>query len=279
MVGYNLDRKMTLRSVWLAAGACLVVAIGAPTGGRAATRTIANPGISTGLAAGSCPRGQLSDDGTCVRADEGDDFGAGEAEPNAHHDRSGRYVVYDQIPRRPDRPADYDAYRYPIPAGLAHGRHVISGYDLDLPDERQRRGVKMHAVGHGGVDLPGVKGTAIATVVLDHQEGDARVVFVGSLFGNTVITLHTLREANGPRDYVLIWGHLDAPAPGLEKGRVLREGETLGTVGDSGSPELVHLHLEARRVREGRDAMKLVGGEAILDASIVCDPRNVLPLR
>jgi murein DD-endopeptidase MepM/ murein hydrolase activator NlpD len=257
----------------------MVLVIGVPIGGSRAARLVASPVLVDARAPSTCPRGTLPDEGTCVRATEGDDFVVGDAEPNAHHERSGRYVVYDQIPRRPDRPADYDAYRYPIPAGLPNGHHVISGYDLDKPDERQRRGAKMHAVGHGGVDLPQTKGSPISMIALDHQEGDARVVFVGSLFGNTVITLHTLHEATGPRDYVLVWGHLDAPAPGLEKGRVLREGETLGTVGDSGSPELVHLHLEARRVREGRDAMKLVGGEAILDASIVCDPRNVLPLR
>jgi len=45
----------------------------------------------------------------------------------------------------------------------------------------------------------------------------------------------------------------------------------------------VHLHWEARRVREGVDARAKVklGGGALLadDVSVVCDPRNVLPLR
>ena len=58
----------------------------------------------------------------------------------------------------------------------------------------------------------------------------------------------------------------------------------MGVVGDTGSPELVHLHLEVRRVREGVDAMKRAArtGPADLlanDVSVVCDPRNVLPLK
>lgn len=274
-----------MRGTWLLAGSFVAAVLAVPAGIRssgASPRVLASPTLAgVGLAA-PCPRGAVPDLDVCVRASDDDGFSTGEVSPNAHHERSGRLVTYDQIPRRPDRPADYDAYRYPIPAGLAGGHSVISGYDLDKPDERQRRGRTLHAVGHGGVDLPQAKGTPIAMIALDHQEGDATVVFVGALFGNTVITRHTLREAGGPREYLLLFGHLDAPAPGLERGKIVREGEVIGTVGDSGSPELVHLHLEARRLREGRDAEKTSaseGGEALLDASIVCDPRNVLPLR
>ncbi|MDP9035572.1 MAG: hypothetical protein M3O50_12270, partial [Myxococcota bacterium] len=67
-----------------------------------------------------CPAGTLPDEQTCVRLP--DDDGAGPdtspeaaASSNGHHEKgSGRWVVYDQIPRRPDRPEDYDAYRYPV---------------------------------------------------------------------------------------------------------------------------------------------------------------------
>jgi hypothetical protein len=45
----------------------------------------------------------------------------------------------------------------------------------------------------------------------------------------------------------------------------------------------VHLHLEARRVREGVDVTRMgaLGPGAMIDndSSVVCDPRNVLPLR
>ncbi len=231
-----------------------------------------------------CPAGQFPDGNACVTIGETDETSDAPVLPNAHHVKSGAWVVYDQIGRRPDRPESYDAYRYPIPPGLPNGKSVISGYDLDRPDQAQRRGRTLKAVGHGGVDLPQAKGTRIEMITLDHQQGEAEVLFVGPLFGNTVVTLHTLREGGQLRDYLLLFGHLDGPAPGLTKGQVLREGELVGFVGDTGSPELVHLHLEARRVREGVDVRSLntAGAGAILLAdptSVVCDPRNVLPLR
>src|SRR5579859_3192169 len=93
---------------------------------------------------GPCPKGTLPDGTVCVHLPTEDD-----AEPdalvsaNAHRERSGRWAVYDQIPRRPERPADYDAYRYPVPPGLPGGHSVVSGYDLDRPDEAQRRGWRL----------------------------------------------------------------------------------------------------------------------------------------
>lgn len=232
-----------------------------------------------------CPAGTLPDGDACVHLPRagGDDGPDTPASQNAHHDKLGRWVVYDQIPRRPDRPADYDAYRYPIPPGMAGGHYVISGYDLDKPDDRQRRGATLSHVGHGGVDLPQRKGEPILMLELEHQEGDAEVLFSGALFGTTVITRHTLREGGQLRDYLLLFGHLDAPADGLAVGNAIPSGALVGYVGDTGSPELVHLHLEARRVREGIDLRKFGngGGGALIqnEVSIVCDPRNVLPLK
>jgi hypothetical protein len=229
----------------------------------------------------TCPEGTLPDGDVCVHLPSGDE-GAPEtpAFSNAHHEKSGAWTVYDQIPRRPDRPADYDAYRYPIPPGIPGGHSVVSGYDLDRPDDAQRRGAKLSHVGHGGVDLPQRKGMPIPMVPLEHQEGPADVVFVGPLFGTTVITHHTLREGERDREYLLLYGHLDAPAPGIHVGEELKEGDLVGFVGDTSSPELVHLHLEARRVRDGIDLKKYTGGQLIQnEVSIVCDPRNVLPLK
>jgi murein DD-endopeptidase MepM/ murein hydrolase activator NlpD len=277
---------MDLR-VLLATGAVLAAFALAPAG-RGPVVRVASAGSApvdgTSTPESPCPAGHFPDGNACVAFGEADEGSDAPVLANAHHVKNGAWVVYDQIGRRPDRPADYDAYRYPIPPGLPNGKSVISGYDLDRPDVAQRRGRTLKAVGHGGVDLPQAKGTRIPMIVLDHQQGDAEVVFVGPLFGNTVITLHTLREAGQLRDYLLLFGHLDGPAPGLTKGQTLREGDLVGFVGDTGSPELVHLHLEARRVREGVDVRSLpvAGGGAVLLAdatSIVCDPRNVLPLR
>jgi hypothetical protein len=191
-----------------------------------------------------------------------------------HTDKDGSWVEYDQIPRRPDRPEWYGAYRYPLANPI-----MSSGYDLDLPDELQRRG-KMTAVGHGGVDLAEKKGTPVTMIRLDHQVGDAEVIYVGWLFGETVVTRHTLREGGRKRDYVLLFGHLQEAAEGLRRGQRVREGELVGLVGDTASPEFVHLHLEARRLRDGIDAWR-VGAWNInaRELSVVTDPRNVLPLR
>ncbi len=236
--------------------------------------------------AGGCPPFTFADDGACVVLPDDPTWGEdpvgapeGEVIPAGHFEKSGRWKAYAQIPRRPDRPADYAAYKYPIPPGLPGGKSVVSGYDLDLPDHLQRRG-KMRAVGHGAVDLPQKRGTPIKMLPLEHQVGDAEVIHVGWLMGFSVVTRHTLREGGRTRDYVLIFGHLDAAAPGLTRGAVLREGELVGFVGDTGSPELVHLHLEARRLHDGVDGSKLLPGRILAaDVSIVCDPRNVLPIK
>jgi murein DD-endopeptidase MepM/ murein hydrolase activator NlpD len=232
-----------------------------------------------------CPPKTLPDGEVCVRLPGPDDGDLPEANisPNGHHTRSGRWQAYEDIPRRPDRPADNDAYRYPVPPGLAGGHSVVSGYDLDQPDDTQRRGRTLHAVGHGAVDLPQARGTPAHLVALEHQQGDADVLFVGALFGTTVITRQTVREGGHLRDYVILFGHLDGVAPGVGVGTVLKDGDVVGFVGDTGSPELIHLHWEARRVRDGVDvvAKAKLGGGALLaeESSVVCDPRNVLPLK
>lgn len=243
---------------------------------------LAHPEVAGGAPAvdDGCGIAMFPDNGACVHLEPEEESDAPVAQ-NAHRERSGKWVLYDQIPRRPDRTADYDAYVYPIPPGLAGGRSVVSGYDLDRPDETQRRGATLHAVGHGGVDLPQARGTPVAMIVLEHQQGDAEVVYAGPLFGTTVVTRHTLHEGGGLRDYILLFGHLDAIAPGLTKGQSVHVGDVVGLVGDTGSPELIHLHLEARRVREGVDVMSVAYPNMLLapEISVVCDPRNVLPLR
>jgi murein DD-endopeptidase MepM/ murein hydrolase activator NlpD len=264
------------------------LSLGAASSAPAALRvSVEGPSTvaSASLGAAQCPPHTLPDGAVCVHLPNADEDGEPEAAvtPNAHHVKSGRWEVYDDIPRRPDRPADYDAYRYPVPPGLPGGHSVVSGYDLDKPDQAQRRGRTLHAVGHGAVDLPQARGTPAHMVALEHQQGDAEVLFVGPLFGTTVITKQTVREGGHLRDYVILFGHLDGVAPGVGPGTILKDGDVVGFVGDTGSPELVHLHWEARRVRDGVDvgAKAKLGGGALLaeDVSVVCDPRNVLPLR
>jgi murein DD-endopeptidase MepM/ murein hydrolase activator NlpD len=243
----------------------------AATGGAASNA----PGA---IAAALCPPRTLPDGNACVRLPEdAPEVPEAESVANGHHDKRGHWMTYDEIPRRPERPSDYDAYRYPVPCDR---NCVVSGFDLDRPDDEQRRGPRLSHVGHGAVDLPRQKGTPIRMLALDHQEGDAEVVYVGPLFGTTIITRHALREGGQLHDYLLLFGHLDAQAPGVRAGMHMTDGDLVGFVGDTASPELAHLHLETRRVRAGVDVMKLAPSALITDAqSVVCDPRNVLPLR
>ncbi len=227
-----------------------------------------------------CPPQTLADHGVCIPVPEaplgGDELAAHE---NVHRDRRGQLRVYEQIPRRPERPSDYRRYRMPVEP-LPHQSFVVSGYDLDRPASEQRQGPGFKAVGHGGIDIAQKRGTEVRIVALEHQVGDAEVLFVGPVFGNSVVTRHSLREGGRLRDYVVIHGHLEGAAPGLAAGQNVREGSLIGFVGDSGSPGDVHLHLEVRRVRDGIDARQLASGALVKnDKTVVCDPRNVLPLR
>lgn len=246
--------------------------------------------ISTALASSSqsdmssvCARGQLADTVSCVPIPSAASvvtMPALESVQSMHRDRYGTWQVYEQIPRRPDRPADYRAYQYPTePMG-----ELVGTYDLDRDDASQRRGAGFAHTGHGGVDLKLPRGTIVRLLRLVSQRGDGRVVFVGQLFGLTVVTKHTLIEGGRARDYLLIHGHLDRYGPKLTSEKTpaqpLEQGTILGYVGDSGSPGQVHLHLEVRQLRDGVNIEQL-GGKRLTDrsVSIACDPRNVLPVK
>jgi murein DD-endopeptidase MepM/ murein hydrolase activator NlpD len=198
------------------------------------------------------------------------------AHPRLH---GGGVESYEQIPKLPDRPADWGAYALPV-GEPGKAPKVASGYDLDLPAADQRHGPGFKAYGHGGVDLGAERGAPVKAIRLEHQEGDAEVVFIGELFGLTVVTSHAVRERDKLKTVLLFHGHLERAAPGLAPhGRVV-EGAAIGAVGDSGSPGIVHLHLEARQVRDGVN-LGGVDPKKLVDqgVSIATDPRNVLVVR
>jgi murein DD-endopeptidase MepM/ murein hydrolase activator NlpD len=227
-----------------------------------------------------CPPGTLQDALWCVPvpqpgAPEGE---ALVAERNVHRTRSGAWTEYEQIPRRPDRPRDYSLFRYPVQP-LAGQSLLMSGYDLNLPDDSQRRGSRLKAVGHGGIDLAQHRGAEVHLVALEHQQGPAEVLYVGWLFGNTVVTLHHIHEAGAERDYLVLYGHLERAATGLDVGALVDDGAIVGYVGDSDSPGAIHLHLELRQIRSGVEARLLAPSEIVDNArTVACDPRNLLPL-
>jgi murein DD-endopeptidase MepM/ murein hydrolase activator NlpD len=247
---------------------------------RAGARLAASGNAATGLAA-ACPQGTLPDANACIPVPLNAEAGGLPLpeERNAHRDRQGRWQEYDHIPRLPERPEDYRQYRLPVPAP-AEQSFVTSGYDLHLPDADQRRGADLHAVGHGGIDIAQKRGTEVRMVRLEHQEGDATVLYVGQLFGNTVVTRQVVREGGVQREYIVLFGHLERAASTIARGNALGDGAVLGFVGDSGSPGAVHLHYEARRVRQGYEAEKLEVGDLTKNSrTVACDPRNVLPFK
>lgn len=244
----------------------------------AALPTVPEP--SKRLDRAPCPERTLEDGTVCIPVSESDDSkqDALVAERNAHRTRHGLWTEYEQIPRQPDRPRDYQLYRYPVQP-LAGQSLMMSGYDLNLPNDAQRRGPRLKAVGHGGIDLAQRRGAEVRLVTLEHQKGSAELLFVGWLFGNTVVTLHHVREAGSEREYLAIHGHLEKAATGLAPGDMLEDGTIVGYVGDSDSPGAVHLHLEFRQVRTGIEARQLAPAELVDNSrTVACDPRNLLPL-
>jgi murein DD-endopeptidase MepM/ murein hydrolase activator NlpD len=182
--------------------------------------------------------------------------------------------IYDHIPRRPDRPSDPHAYIYPIGAP-GEAPRILSGYDLDRPGASQRR--TAHAVGHGGIDIEAARGEEARVAALENQEGEPEIAFVGDLFGRTVVTSHLVREAGRMRQYAVLYGHLDRPRDGLAPGDRLAPGDVVGYAGDTGSPGIVHLHLEIRQIRDGVSLTSLdLRSLTNNSVSIPCDPRNLL---
>ncbi|WP_438025183.1 M23 family metallopeptidase [Sorangium sp. So ce233] len=212
-------------------------------------------------------------------------YGPGGARPAGAGARS---QAYEHIPRRPERPASAGAYAFPIGAPdqppaflLVEGTAAQAG--------AQPPAGPVAAIGAarpeppswaGGVEIAATRGDRVAALRLDGQEGKAEVVFVGELSGITIATAHDVREGDRVRRYVLLHGHLDRPGPGVVAGARLDAGDVVGYAGETGSPGLVRLHLEARQLREGARLSDL-DPKRITDAAVTvpCDLRNVLPLR
>ena len=94
----------------------------------------------------------------------------------------------------------------------------------------ERRGDRVHEA----LDIPAPRGTPVLAV----DDGPVQKLFVSRAGGNTVYQF----DPSGT--YCYYYAHLDAYAPGLAEGHVLRKGERLGSVGTSGNspPDAPHLH-------------------------------------
>jgi hypothetical protein len=241
-----------------------------PAGAARGPRAGADAGQGTAGLSALCPPRTVPEGAACLPLPAlGKDGAAPLAAAAGGHKPSARAPdAHERIPRRPDRPADPAAYLYPLGAPGAVPALRGEG-DLDRPDR-----------GGDGFDLAAQRGERVSLVPLEGQEGDAEVAFVGELFGITVATAHRVREAGRIQQYLVLYGHLERPGPGVVPGARLSAGDAVGFAGDSGSPGLVGLRLEVRKVREGVGLAK-VDLKRIADGALTtpCDPRNVLPLR
>jgi murein DD-endopeptidase MepM/ murein hydrolase activator NlpD len=283
---HPLVRASVLVALWTAAG---TLDPGPAAGGPAVVSAgkardvalVAGESGASGTRPALCGAGTLPEGEVCVTLPppgrEGDVAETQAPESNQHPRlRGGGLESYDQIPKLPDRAENFGAYVLPI-GKPGDAPKIASGYDLDRPSNDQRHGAGFKAYGHGGVDLIAERGTEVRGVVLDHQEGDGEVLFVGEMFGLTVVTAHAVREKDRLRSVLVLYGHLERAAPGLAPHAKVVAGSPIGAVGDSGSPGLIHLHLETRQVRDGVN-LATIDPKRVLDqsVSVATDPRNVL---
>ncbi|MEB2323418.1 MAG: hypothetical protein OZ921_12960, partial [Sorangiineae bacterium] len=205
--------------------------------------------------ASPCPPGTLPDDGVCIPVPA---RGAADAGSPA---LAERWRVYDQLPRRPERPADYG--RYALPVTTAGRAPATESGD--------------------GVELAAELGAEVRVARLERPVGDAEVRYAGPLAGRpglAVLARQTTDEGGRRRDYLVVYGGLGRVAAGVAAGARLAEGATLGAVGPAGERAAPALRLETWRVQPGVDPGSL--GPAALGRSADCvraDPRNVLALR
>ena len=96
---------------------------------------------------------------------------------------------------------------------------------------------------HRGLDIMAPAGTPVVAAA----PGRVEKLFQSDLGGTTLYQ----RSADGSRSYY--YAHLAGYAPGMNEGRMLRAGETLGFVGDTGDagPGNYHLHFGVTRMAPG----------------------------
>jgi murein DD-endopeptidase MepM/ murein hydrolase activator NlpD len=96
---------------------------------------------------------------------------------------------------------------------------------------------------HDAIDIPAPRGTAVVSAA------DGRLLKLhNSVPGGLMVY-----AADASDRFILMYGHLDAYAPGLSEGIRLGQGQLLGYVGTTGNapPETPHLHFAIARGRPG----------------------------
>jgi hypothetical protein len=211
-----------------------------------------------------CLPGTLPEGPVCVRAPAGGDTSRPRLEADELKPASRTPSIdAERIARRPERPADPAAYVYPV--GADRAPRILGGFD----------GKREGASELPGVHLAARAGEKIVLLALDQQRGPAEVVFVGELFGTTVVTRHEIEDGPRKKSMLLFHGRIDRPEPGLAVGAKLEAGATLGFARVDLGGGLIEVYVEARQLREGA----ALDGKKLTDAGVSSpiDLRDVLP--
>lgn len=192
-----------------------------------------------------CPPGTLPDGQACIPAPV----------PELPPAGIGVGARSDLIPKLASRPAAYDHYRLPL---------EVTGTVEPLADRP------------GALWLPAASGTAVQSVPLERQVGEAAILFAEAHQEPSVVVLHHVREGSRDRECLLLLGPLDRLELGIRPGAALGAGALLGHVG-AAAGGTAGLSLEARWVRRGVVSKELGPGQWRDPAQTVAvDLRNVL---
>ena len=157
----------------------------------------------------------------------------------------------------------YQAVWYIVP-GRTDGHYYsldgqpLAGNAFSMPLEHVRVsspfGYRTHPVKgkhmmHTGVDFAAPQGTSVGAAA----SGTVRHIGFQPGYGNIVVLSH-------PRGFTTHYAHLSAFARDLRLGARVTEGQSLGTVGSTGTATGPHLHFEVRAHNQPIDPLTLTSG-------------------
>jgi hypothetical protein len=164
------------------------------------------------------------------------------------------------IPRLPERPERWADYQLPVDP-------LMGAIPPDTTPET--------AATELGILLLGNADAPVTLVDLERQIDRPEVVLVGERHGITVVVRHVVETDRGDREYLVLYGSLARPGPGVASGARLGALAVIGFLGN-GEAEDPQLRLEVRETQHERDPGDDLA--RLVERSIAVDPRNVLPL-
>jgi hypothetical protein len=258
---------MVLRVHPIVKGACgvaVLCALGAPPplspSRPARAQTAAAAPATAAEEEVGCPAGAVPVGGTCLplpaAGARADALGRRLAEQPASPTFLRLGDPHRAIPRLPERSERWADYQLPIDP-------FVAAEPVD-DEQGKRLAVRLLA----DADAP------VTLIDLERQSGRPEVVLVGQHHGITVVIRHEVESPQGTREYLVFYGNLARPGPGITTGARLGALAVLGFLGGGDAAE-PHVELEVRQpehpISASDDIARLVA------RSVAVDPRNVLP--